>query len=803
MTGMHINLENETQQILLGVPAKRLLEKLSLIKNRIEDSKKRWFWELLQNASDYNEKVSVKLIVNRKEIIFSHNGSPFNKKDVLSLIYPYSTKDEDTTHTDNIGKFGTGFVSTHILSSLVKLQGICQDEDSHFKFSFVLDRSMYNENAPCKEALIKAMKQARDDFEASAVNVTPTEEFNTSFTYQLGKPLSSLPAVNYNDIDLDYLYDVIPYTLCFMPKVESIIIEDNRDGNHLFCISRQMKKDDCISFLVTKDGQSTTKDFIYLSHNDVSTAFNVAESSIVPFPQKLSKLFCGLPLIGTEEVGVPILLNSLQFTPSQERESVEIQPDVNEQNRKQFKDSTELYNKVLNYIEKKQLRNAYALVQLRRTYVGAQVSRTQFDKIFVSRYKEIALSHSIVQNVKGEFTPLSQMRLPFRDSKFDKVLYDNAVIIEQTTFPRKEDYEKWFDAIDFSIFTSQKYTYEMLAERIEQANNIHGLGQNIEESKEWLANCLMYFRDVNRYIFSEKRLIPNQKGVLCLPSKLYYDADLPSELKSIYNQLSVGETIEDSLLDKQFNDIDVINQRICTADIARRIDEMLKEQYTKNAGIVASIAIPVNALYDWIEKVRKEGDNIPQWFSWYYPKRASLFVDLFTDKERQDALTIAKSGKLQELAKLASADLTADELNMLISNIDKLPKVISLLTDKIDDKGYANAKEGETGEQIVYDALRQKYPKTKGYTVCWASRERNEPCYDFEISKGGKTICYYDAKTTMRGVSNADSIPFFMRKSQWDFLQTLSEDVPYYIARVFLSSGNKIHYMRILCNFET
>lgn len=56
-------------------------------------------------------------------------------------------------------------------------------------------------------------------------------------------------------------------------------------------------------------------------------------------------------------------------------------------------------------------------------------------------------------------------------------------------------------------------------------------------------------------------------------------------------------------------------------------------------------------------------------------------------------------------------------------------------------------------------------------TIC--SKENND------------VVCYCDAKTTKRGVANADSIPFFIRRSQWEFLQTLNEDIPYYIARVF------------------
>lgn len=44
---------------------------------------------------------------------------------------------------------------------------------------------------------------------------------------------------------------------------------------------------------------------------------------------------------------------------------------------------------------------------------------------------------------------------------------------------------------------------------------------------------------------------------------------------------------------------------------------------------------------------------------------------------------------------------------------------------------------------------------------------------------------------------HADSIPFFMRRSQWKFLQTIDKNTPYYIARVFLGDNNAVKIMRI------
>jgi hypothetical protein len=119
------------------------------------------------------------------------------------------------------------------------------------------------------------------------------------------------------------------------------------------------------------------------------------------------------------------------------------------------------------------------------------------------------------------------------------------------------------------------------------------------------------------------------------------------------------------------------------------------------------------------------------------------------------------------------------------------------MNDKVNDKEFANQEAGDEGEQIVYNDLRKQYPVTKGYKVIWASKDENEPCYDFRVVKNNSVICYYDAKTTKRGMANTDSIPFFMRRSQWDFLQSLNDGTPYYIARLFMGDNSSIIYMQI------
>ena len=295
MTDIFLEVERVEQEQYHSIPAQRLIEKLSLLKNRKESARKRWFWELLQNASDYNEIVSVKVVVTDHTVEFLHNGSPFSIRDAYNLIAPDSNKRDDEKHIDNIGKFGTGLVSTHILSSVIKVNGICvTDKDNElYSFDLTLDRSSFIE----KSALIDSIKEAKLHFKESLTKVDCCEDYSTSFLYDLDETLPTLEPLNSADIDLNYLYEMLPYTLCFMPKVQCVHIEDRREERNEYRITRKSVSETDILFEVCKGGESTMLDFKYFKYNDVSTAFHVDGDHIVPYPNGISRIFCGLPLI--------------------------------------------------------------------------------------------------------------------------------------------------------------------------------------------------------------------------------------------------------------------------------------------------------------------------------------------------------------------------------------------------------------------------------------------------------------------------------------------------------------------------
>lgn len=792
---------------LLSSQAKRLQEKLALIKDNVESSKRRWFWELLQNASDYNKSVSVRLIVTSDKVEFLHNGAPFSVKDVLNVIAPDSGKDDDENEAnkDSIGKFGTGLVSTHILSSKMQVKGIFRKSDDQRLFEFALNLNRWCfEN---KKHLIDEMAEVRNEFvNAEHRELACSEGFNTSFAYILNNPLPKVPAMSAADIDLDYLYAVLPYTLCFMSKVKTVEIEDKRNNSHhTFYISRKVQTDNHVTFEIKRNGVVSTMEFAYFKYKEVESAFCYENNRIIQFPNNIAKMFCGLPLIGMEDIGLPFILNSLSFTPSQERNGVVISPRSNPKNRELLVDSVELYGKILDYIETNEMDCAYNLAHMSRKYNGDQESNTQFVKVGIENYVNKLLNHTVVRSQSGDFISFRQTRLPFNDSKLDEKLYEYATFVADRMLPQVADYKSWFEATDFTLFTEQKYTYKMLAAKIEQTGKVSAFGKSLSEVNTWLKNCLAYIKECDKYIFSERRLLPNQLGELQLYNKLSVDEQLPKELKDIYNMLYEADSrkIETELLDSEFIFLDIVTQSCDIGSLSNRIDDKVAKIYNYNNCDVSSISRPLNKLYAWMSQSGFTKEQLQVWYKWYYPKRAGLIVDMLTETQREQALIIAQSGKMEALASLASANLTEYELAMLVANIGKLPMALSYILDNVDDRSFANQEEGELGEGIVYKELMALYPKRKGYSVIWASKEENEPCYDFVVKKKEEVVCYCDAKTTKRGIANADSIPFFMRRSQWEFLQTLNECIPYYIARVFLGDNNAVKFVRIMDSFTS
>lgn len=121
-------MTNDTYfEMTLNSSTSKILNELKSIKESSEEKKneirRRWIWELIQNASDCtprDSKINISLEITDDRISFSHDGTPFSYENLLSLITQISTKQQSEEKLT--GKFGTGFMSTFYYRRLWKLK---------------------------------------------------------------------------------------------------------------------------------------------------------------------------------------------------------------------------------------------------------------------------------------------------------------------------------------------------------------------------------------------------------------------------------------------------------------------------------------------------------------------------------------------------------------------------------------------------------------------------------------------------------------------------------------------------------
>ena len=197
----------------------------------------RWIWELLQNARDASppEGVSVRLIHDPHRVVFSHSGVPFSYKSIAHLIYHGSTK-YDLDNSGAIGQFGTGFLTTHLISKTVTVKGRTEDGG---RFCFLLDR-----RGDSADKLKRAMDSSWEAFSRSLAESGTDDRGYLPTEYEYPLSFDVVDVVNAGVTDL---VANAAYLLAFNGRIRSLRIE--RPDNS---ITIDRKADDAIGELAQR-----------------------------------------------------------------------------------------------------------------------------------------------------------------------------------------------------------------------------------------------------------------------------------------------------------------------------------------------------------------------------------------------------------------------------------------------------------------------------------------------------------------------------------------------------------------------
>jgi hypothetical protein len=159
------NYKEARNQRLGKNDARRIRAERDKARSPTSGAARRWPFELLQNAHDPGPRNGSALVETRvsatdSTLAFKHNGRPFTPEDLAALLSGGSNKEYDSPDTS--GRFGTGFLITHVLSPRVTLRGVIANGSGYEQFHVDLDRS------GDEEAILENTKAAEDGIGAAA-----------------------------------------------------------------------------------------------------------------------------------------------------------------------------------------------------------------------------------------------------------------------------------------------------------------------------------------------------------------------------------------------------------------------------------------------------------------------------------------------------------------------------------------------------------------------------------------------------------------------------------------------------------
>ena len=571
----------------------QLLQKLRYSNN--ENSAKRWIWELCQNAKDIcNNSGRVKIAIDfdegNKKVVFKHNGKAFSITNAMSLINQSSSKDRNDGIQRTSGKFGTGFLTTHLLSEIVDLSGILETEAGSFSnFHFTLDRTGYEQ-----KEIVRAMEIAVQQLkECTPLQEIPDwEAYNTSFEYVLDED-----GIEVAMQGIENLRVTAPFVLSMMRDIEEIFLESTGEMFRYKQSYISQETHTLVHEILYESGITKKNIYILNLTEDgvtISAGLECNNNSVnfVSFAKGLPKLFCDFPLIGTEDFPFPVVINSSDFNPTEPRDGVYLScksktriDDEIEQNRKIIEKACGLYTKLLAYASKRSWGGIYHITHI-DTYEKRDWYDEEWIKVVINNCKDSILSTDIVRTSKDEMMALQDWSgeeqvyiISDTNTEIREELWDLLYPIMPERIPCKANIHDWY----FSLWSDcNRYTLKTLTGQLQEYGGIEQL-QEAMLNYNWQDWLLKYYdlveknKKLQEYIFANKiRIIPDQRGRFHCVSELRYDKDILEEYKNILDKLGADSRswlIDSNILNREWFQAEDVENGQMLRSIEARLEE--------------------------------------------------------------------------------------------------------------------------------------------------------------------------------------------------------------------------------------
>jgi hypothetical protein len=591
--------------------ATKILREMSELRSRVESSptaSKRWIWELIQNAKDVSIEGKIRIQIeaeiagNKRHITFKHNGQPFSAENIRFLIEQISSKDrkkDESGRQKTTGKFGTGFLTTHLLSEVVLVQGVAKEEGLEpRKFDLLLDRSGFDLDA-ITEAVKKAKSSVDKLDDKPPYHQYVVGAFNTAFRYELADDTG----INVAKAGLADLDACMPYTLAFVSEIDTVELPSRKYSLRARRVLLADGEVQMVSMTMEnpQEKNRSNSHTLAVSTNGLTTIAIPVELvggkvSIIRPSQEVPRLFCDFPLLGTEEFPFPVIVNNPNFNPTDARDGVflthtsRLDPQI-EENKRIVREALSLYLALLKRASDDAWENLHFLAAVHPVPSDLRwIDSSWYKSEVLTPVRTALLRLNIVCTATDELrsilSPDGKKYIWFPSAERKEIrekLWRCCSSWFPQQLPAKTDAEAWHDLIWDEC---GKLTTGKLAEFVESRGSLDALSKELSGKNvyEWLNEFYALLRlDEADYdsIINKRRLFPNQNGVFCKKSELYRDAGgIDPVLKDILALL--GSDLRAELLSSEvvadFDDVDERDQAYVVKEITSEVQQKTSDR---------------------------------------------------------------------------------------------------------------------------------------------------------------------------------------------------------------------------------
>ncbi len=613
MNNHQAELELKRSRVLVENNAQAIFDHLSELVNLGGIHERRWLWELLQNAKDAvdeGERVSVEVDLQDDSLFFRHNGTPFTDNEIIHLIYHGSTKKGLSGKT---GKFGTGFLATHLLSTRVLVSGILTDGNG---FQFMLDRS-----GRSAEEVEAAMERSWEDFKKSRAEVT-AHFFTTTYRYQLEGDNKTIAQQGLRDLPR-----LLPFVLAFNQKFDRFALRTTEENIEFVRTSTQ--KDDRTDIMTVtvesrKQGCEAVPHVLVIAHDnrtDVAIPCRIESDKMVigSLSVEVPRLFYDFPLFGTEDFSFPAVINSRDFIPKSERDGVYLGKGASEDiahNKSIIQEVCRLYLLLVDYAVVERWQNLYELANITLPIPKDWLDSDWFHQILHDLFDGLN-QRRIIKTEGDEYITMGGAMLPVDPPVVE--LWELAFPFFSSRLPSQGEIESWrkimqswgdlfgrsIDSFD-NILTFEKLCGTVSrVETVEKLEVALGVG-GTDQSTIWLHSLHQHIMARGQKSFFESyALIPDQNGILKKKTtSMFLDDGIDETIKDISK--AVGDDCRDSLALQAINLDSSLLATKTEEEVTLSTISTIKQKCAKSTQD-APLRKPVIDIFTWLVK-RRRGD---------------------------------------------------------------------------------------------------------------------------------------------------------------------------------------------------